>query len=72
MAVCERSVSCVFFANHKLPLSARQYQFLVATYCQGDLQARCKRKKWREDKCAEPPDELLPNGYFIDLSKVRP
>jgi len=52
-------------------LSPRQYDFLVATYCEGSLQARCRRWKWQEEKNEAPPEDLLPNGYYASASTLH-
>ena len=70
MTRCDRAFSCAFFTNHSLHISARQHDFLVATYCEGELQQRCKRRKWQQEKGEDPPAHLLPNGYFSALSKT--
>jgi len=63
--LCERFVTCAFFKTYKNDISTRQYEFLIATYCEGDLRPQCKRMKWRQNKKEEPPETLLPNGYLI-------
>jgi hypothetical protein len=63
--LCERFATCAFFKIYKNDISTRQYEFLIATYCEGDLQPQCKRMKWRQNKNEEPPETLLPNGYLI-------
>jgi hypothetical protein len=63
--LCERFATCAFFKIYKNEISTRQYEFLIATYCEGDLQPQCKRMKWRQNKNEEPPETLLPNGYLI-------
>ena len=70
MGRCDRASSCAFFTNHSLQISDRLYDFLVATYCEGDLQPRCKRRKWHEEKEENPPELMLPNGYFSVFSKT--
>lgn len=62
---CELFSSCAFFKTYKNNISTRQYEFLVVTYCEGQLQSQCKRMKWRRDKNQEPPEALLPNGYLV-------
>jgi hypothetical protein len=64
MACCDRSADCEFFGKNRLGISIRQYEFLVATYCDGELQSRCRRRKWHEEKAEAPPAGLLPNGYY--------
>ena len=63
--LCERFATCAFFKTYKNDISNRQYEFLSATYCEGDLRPQCKRMKWRQNKKEEPPETLLPNGYLI-------
>lgn len=63
--LCESFESCAFFRTYKNDISTRQYEFLIATYCEGDLRPQCKRTKWRVEKNEEPPDALLPNGYLV-------
>ena len=63
--LCERFATCTFFKTYKNDISNRQYEFLIATYCEGDLRPQCKRMKWRQNKKEEPPETLLPNGYLI-------
>lgn len=68
MVLCDRSAGCEFFAKGRSSLSIRQYEFLIATYCEGELQQRCKRRKWHEEKNELPPANLLPNGYYSSTS----
>jgi len=60
---CDRIDLCVFYKTHKYRMSTRQYQLLVSTYCEGSLSPACRRKKFRQERGEEPPDELCPNGY---------
>lgn len=71
MVLCDRSAGCAFFAKGGSRLSIRQYEFLVATYCEGALQQRCKRRKWQEEKKELPPANLLPNGYYTSVSSTQ-
>jgi len=69
MTRCDKVPACAFFTGPNLNISTRLRDFLVATYCEGELQLRCKRRKWQEDKGDDPPGQMLPNGYFCDLTK---
>ena len=65
MATCVRFATCDFFKRYKYDMEQRQYEFWVATYCEGKLQAQCKRLKWLTEKSETPPDNLLPTGCLM-------
>ena len=67
--ICERHETCAFFNTYKNNISTRQYELLLNTYCEGKLQAMCRRMKWRTEKNEEPPADLCPNGYLVGKSK---
>ena len=57
--LCEKFATCAFFKTYKNDISTRQYEFLIATYCEGDLQPQCKRMKWRQCQNEDPPETRL-------------
>lgn len=67
--ICDNSDNCVFYRTHKYTLSAKQYQLLVGSYCEGILQPMCKRIKYAVETGENPPDILCPNGYRVGSHK---
>lgn len=66
---CEHSKSCIYYRTHKYKSSGRQFRLLVDSYCEGTLQPRCKRLRYKAEFCKEAPDELAPNGYLVGTHK---
>lgn len=67
--VCDYSADCEYYATHKKRTAKKQYQLLIESYCEGTLQAMCRRMKFREEKGTAPPAHLCPNGYSADNHK---
>ena len=65
MKFCERYHDCVFCKAIRYLLNPRKYELLVGSYCEGPLQPKCRRLKWRRERNEEPPDDLCPNGYRL-------
>lgn len=66
---CEHSKDCVYYRTHRYKSSVRQFRLLVDNYCEGTLQTRCQRLRYRDEFCEEAPDELAPNGYHVGTKK---
>jgi len=62
---CHKFESCAFFNACKNDLSMRQYTLLVDSYCDGQLQSKCRRMKWQREQLEPPPLNLCPNGYLV-------
>jgi hypothetical protein len=64
--MCDCSKSCVFYSTYnKHQLDSKLHQLLVATYCEGDLQDVCRRKRYEEETGITPQADFGPNGYSI-------
>ena len=63
MAVCANLPTCGFFKNNEnnRNLAVKGY---ISKYCQSELQDQCKRKEYRMQHGAPPPDNMMPNGLY--------
>lgn len=61
---CELLADCGFFQKYcnEKGLACRGF---IKLYCQGEKQGECKRKQYRLEHGAPPPDNMMPNGLMF-------
>jgi hypothetical protein len=64
MSTCDLLDKCGFFQKHQKS-SWAACQGFITLYCQGPKMEECKRKAYRKEHGAPPPDDLLPSGQMI-------
>jgi hypothetical protein len=62
--VCTHSENCSYFKTYRLKPS-RQHRLLVESYCEGQLQSKCRRVQYEGEYSKEAPEDLAPNGYLV-------
>ena len=67
--VCKHSERCIYYSLYGGKPCSRQHRLLVESYCEGQLQSRCRRVQYEEEYCKEAPEELAPNGYLAGTHK---
>lgn len=67
--LCDKFEKCGFYEGKGFELSQEQFDWYVRTYCKGELQSCCKRKKWIYQFGTDPPDELCPDGRSVITSE---
>ena len=60
---CYKIDDCAFFQHYQDRFGESALEELMSTYCQGPYQPLCKRLKYIEERGAEPPIDLCPDGY---------
>ena len=61
---CELLEKCGFFRKYRETKDLACRGFLHM-YCQGPKMIECKRKEYRRQHGAAPPDDMMPNGMMI-------
>jgi hypothetical protein len=64
---CQNLDKCGFFAKYSAA-HERACEGFINLYCRGAKQNECKRKAYRQQHNAPPPDEMMPNGGLVPLS----
>lgn len=64
MADCELLNTCGFFKKYNGTKKLACAGF-IKQYCRGPLQGECKRKAYRKEHGAPPPDEMMPPGGMV-------
>ena len=61
---CELLEKCGFFKAYKetKDLACRGF---IRMYCTGPKMNECKRKEYRREHGAPPPDAMMPNGALL-------
>ena len=67
--LCKSSNSCAFYRTHRYKSNSKQYRLLAESYCEGDLQPKCRRVLYEAEFSKEPPEDLAPNGYLVETNK---
>ncbi len=67
--LCEHSKNCIYYRTYRYKPDSKQYRLLVESYCEGNLQPRCRRLQYEAEYCKEVPEELAPNGYLAGTHK---
>lgn len=67
--VCKHSEHCTYYSLYGDEPCSKQHRLLVESYCEGQLQSRCRRVLYEEEYCKEAPEELAPNGYLTGTHK---
>lgn len=62
---CEYSDNCIFYRTYRYKSDSKKVSMLAESYCEGNLQAMCRRKAYQKEFGKEPPPGLAPNGYLI-------
>ena len=63
-AKCELLEKCGFFKKYQSTKDLACRGFLNM-YCQGPKMDVCRRKEYRKEHGAPPPDDMMPNGMMI-------
>lgn len=61
---CELLSSCGFFKTHQGDNDLACKGF-INQYCRGPHMDKCKRKQYRAEHGAPPPDNMMPNGQIL-------
>ncbi|MBN1346169.1 MAG: hypothetical protein JXQ73_26005 [Phycisphaerae bacterium] len=61
---CALLDSCGFFKKYRSSSDLACKGF-IAKYCRGQQMSECKRKQYRQQHGAPPPDEMMPSGVTI-------
>jgi len=61
---CELLASCGFFKANQSSNDLACKGF-ISQYCRGPRMAECKRKAYRQQHGAPPPDSMMPNGRML-------
>jgi hypothetical protein len=61
---CEFLANCGFFKKHCASKESACRGF-VLQYCTGSKKDECKRKEYRREHGAPPPDDMLPSGRMM-------
>ena len=67
--LCKSSDNCAFYRTHRYKSNSKQYRLLTESYCEGDLQPRCRRALYEAEFSKKAPEELAPNGYLAGTNK---
>lgn len=68
--LCNHSEICIYYRTYRYKrTSSKQFQLLIESYCEGVLQAKCRRLQYENEFCKEAPTDLAPNGYIIGSHK---
>jgi len=62
---CNFFDSCIFYNSYRHNSTSKQFSLLVESYCEGQLQSICHRKKYEENICKSAPENMAPNGYLL-------
>lgn len=63
--ICANSEGCHYYTTCRDKSGSKQYSFLIANYCEGSLQAKCRRIQYETEFHKVAPPELAPNGYRV-------
>ncbi len=61
---CELLEKCGFFKKYQVTKDLACRGFIRA-YCTGNKMDECKRKEYRQQHGAPPPDDMMPNGAMM-------
>lgn len=61
---CELLANCGFFRKYAKAKNLACEGF-IRMYCRGAKMDECKRKQYRREHGAPPPDDMMPNGNTI-------
>ena len=64
---CYKLETCAFICHYEARFGEMAFKTLVSTYCKGSLQPLCKRLVYMAVRGEEPPVDLCPDGYKVDL-----
>lgn len=66
---CKHSDNCTYYKTNKYKASSKQHQLLIESYCEGELQPKCRRMQHEAEFNKKAPEGLAPNGYLVGTHK---
>ncbi len=62
---CELLGKCGFFKKYGESKSLACKGF-IQQYCKGPMMEKCRRKQYRKEHGAPPPDDMMPSGQMVE------